>query len=147
MPAPTVTGAPCSRCGGTERYSTTKQCVQCNRTRAAKWRADNPEKHAAHAPAKRRWAVKHGRAYWRAYLPKRYGITTEDVDRMLAEQGGACAICVRPFDDTPRIDHDHDTGAVRGLLCHNCNAALGLMRDEPDNLRRAAAYLEKHRDA
>jgi hypothetical protein len=59
---------------------------------------------------------------------------------MVSKQGGICAICRETKID--RIDHDHKTGKVRGLLCHCCNAALGLFRDLPDRLRAAAEYLE-----
>lgn len=44
------------------------------------------------------------------------------------------------------VDHDHETGRVRKLLCHNCNRALGLMKDDPELLRRAATYIEKHKE-
>lgn len=79
----------------------------------------------------------------------KYGITLEDYGRMFAEQGGKCAICfttspgvrVRHF----QVDHCHKTGAVRGLLCHKCNRAVGLLNDNIDNVRRVAAYLEKGR--
>ena len=80
---------------------------------------------------------------------RQYGITVDDYRVMLAEQGARCAICQT---DSPgarvkhfQVDHCHKTGAVRGLLCHKCNRALGLMNDDTDSLRRAAAYLEKGR--
>jgi hypothetical protein len=44
------------------------------------------------------------------------------------------------------VDHDHDTGAIRKLLCHNCNRALGLFKDNIDVIRRAADYIEEHRE-
>jgi hypothetical protein len=56
------------------------------------------------------------------------------------EQGGTCAICGRP--DPEHVDHDHDTGAVRGILCVNCNGGLGQFRDSIDSLLIAASYLE-----
>lgn len=71
-----------------------------------------------------------------------HGITREQHDLMLLAQGNACAICRLLFTETPRIDHDHATGAVRGLLCHHCNVALGLLRDDIFALRSAIAYLE-----
>ena len=57
-----------------------------------------------------------------------YGLTPEDVDRMFAEQGGLCAIC-REAPAVQHVDHDHATNRVRGLLCFNCNGALGQFRD------------------
>lgn len=61
------------------------------------------------------------------HLRRRYGIGQADFDRMMAEQGGACAVCGKP--DPGHIDHDHKGGHVRGLLCFNCNQALGNVRD------------------
>jgi hypothetical protein len=81
---------------------------------------------------------------------RRYGITQDDFDRMLTEQGGRCAICAT---DSPggrsawHIDHDHATGAVRGLLCHLCNVGIGNLRDDTDIMRSAIAYLDRHRAA
>lgn len=80
---------------------------------------------------------------------KRYGITPEDYESMLADQDGVCAICHEPETLIRRgtvcsltIDHDHMTGKVRGLLCNNCNRALGLFNDNQKILRSAAEYLE-----
>jgi hypothetical protein len=73
----------------------------------------------------------------RAYsLRRRYGITAQDADAMLAAQGGLCAICGAA--PAGRVDHDHETGAVRALLCFNCNGGLGQFRDDPAVLRAAA---------
>lgn len=83
---------------------------------------------------------------WSAKLA-RFGITEDDYHRMEHEQEGMCAIC----DGGGRmlhlvVDHDHRTGAVRGLLCRNCNAALGGFHDGPDLLRIAAHYLDTATD-
>jgi hypothetical protein len=79
-------------------------------------------------------------------LKTRYGITAEDYDRMMDEQGGACAICKAECRIGLRlaVDHDHDTGKVRGLLCTHCNQAIGKLHDDPALIRKAADYLEKH---
>jgi hypothetical protein len=64
---------------------------------------------------------------------------------MFATQGGVCAICSAPDESLKKrlcVDHCHTTGAVRGLLCDNCNTALGKFRDNADTLRRAITYLE-----
>ena len=74
-----------------------------------------------------------------------YGITGQQKDSMLAEQDGSCAICRGPFSARgPNIDHCHESGAVRGILCTNCNTALGGFKDDPELLRSAIAYLEKN---
>jgi hypothetical protein len=65
---------------------------------------------------------------------------------MLAAQGGGCAICERPPrpDISLHVDHDHVSGAVRGLLCFRCNNALGDLGDDLQHLERAVAYLLDH---
>ncbi|MBO0732258.1 MAG: endonuclease VII domain-containing protein [Acidimicrobiaceae bacterium] len=76
---------------------------------------------------------------------RKYGLTLEAFTELLSLQGGACAIC-GTTETHPKngwaVDHDHTTGRVRGILCHDCNKALGIMRDDPKRLRRAADYLE-----
>lgn len=78
-------------------------------------------------------------------LRKNYGIGMADYEAMLAFQGGRCATCCATSADSTRsnlhVDHDHDTGRVRGLLCSHCNRALGNVSDDPDRLMRLAAYL------
>lgn len=79
----------------------------------------------------------------------RYGITPEAYDTLLREQAGLCAICGTDDPGTGRtgrmaIDHDHETGLVRGLLCGPCNRAIGLLGDDPQRLLSAAAYLTQH---
>lgn len=78
-------------------------------------------------------------------LLKQYGMRPDDYDRLLAEQGGVCAIC--GTEPTPNrrlaVDHCHEGGQVRGLLCTGCNVAIGHMRDDADRLEAAAAYLRE----
>ncbi len=79
-------------------------------------------------------------------LQHRYGLTLETYDRLLDLQGGVCAICKgspKEGENLP-VDHDHDTGAVRGLLCHPCNRAVGVFQDDLATLRSAATYLLRH---
>lgn len=77
-------------------------------------------------------------AYFRQH---RYGITPEEYDRRVKEQDGKCAICLeeRPL----AVDHCHETGKVRGLLCRSCNAGMGMLKDDPERLRRAILFLEQ----
>ena len=77
------------------------------------------------------------------HLKRRYGITAEEADEMLIAQGGLCAICRTAL--AAHVDHDHDTGEVRELLCFNCNGGLGQFKDDPEVLRAAAHYVERHR--
>lgn len=79
----------------------------------------------------------------------KYDMTSEQYATLMAEQGGACAICLRP-ERLVRggrvialaVDHDHVTGKTRALLCASCNQSLGKFDDNPIFLRRAAEYLE-----
>ena len=76
------------------------------------------------------------------HLRRRYGITAEEADALLEAQGGLCAICkVAP---AAHVDHDHATGAVRALLCFNCNGGLGQFKDNPEALHAAAYYVQFH---
>lgn len=69
--------------------------------------------------------------------------TVEDYERLLAEQGGGCAICMLPPEQGRwhPVDHCHETGAVRGILCDYCNRRLMIPRNTPEVLLRAAAYI------
>lgn len=123
------------------------------------------EKKAAHAVARKRWYEKN-KAHvmvknnaWRKSHPevmkvvgrrdnlKRYGLTIEAYDGMLAAQGGRCANPACRTDE-PRgngrfhVDHSHVTGKVRGLLCCNCNLAIGNAKDSSEILRGLADYLD-----
>ena len=78
------------------------------------------------------------------YLQRTFGITPEQYDEMYAEQEGCCAICgVHQSEVTRRfaVDHDHQTGKVRALLCQPCNTGIGLLQDNYDTILRAADYL------
>jgi hypothetical protein len=80
-----------------------------------------------------------------AHLLRKFGITLDDYNAMLQRQGGVCAICHRPpTGQRLAVDHSHSTGNNRGLLCFDCNVALGKFEDNPDRLRAAAMYLEEH---
>jgi hypothetical protein len=77
-------------------------------------------------------------------LKRDYGITPEQYEEMLVHQNGVCAICGNP-DKHGRnlaVDHSHETGKVRGLLCTHCNTGIGVLGDTADHLRAALKYLE-----
>ena len=91
-------------------------------------------------------------AHASAYLQRNYGISFADYNGLLKKQGGKCAICGGEgflMKACHRIklvvDHDHATGKVRGLLCHNCNRALGLLHDNPVTINNALEYLKVQR--
>lgn len=85
----------------------------------------------------------------RGHRLKRYGLTLETWEEILAEQGGVCAICrqepSRTGQNTQRlqVDHCHSTGRVRGLLCLRCNSLLGHARDDQTILAAAIIYLRR----
>lgn len=76
------------------------------------------------------------------HLRRRYGVTSAQVDTMVEVQFGKCAVCQTA--PAEHVDHDHETGAVRGILCFNCNGALGHVRDRIDVLLAAIDYLQAH---
>jgi hypothetical protein len=81
-------------------------------------------------------------------LKSLYGITQADYDELLALQYGSCAICATTKPGTRgtwRVDHDHKTGQVRGLLCDRCNRGISWLQEDPDILMAAARYVMKHR--
>jgi hypothetical protein len=114
------------------------------RARARQWRIDNPERYAA-TQADFRASGRKAIADRKSHLKRNYGITIEQYDAMLAEQGGGCGICQRSprTDIALHVDHDHATGAIRGILCFRCNNALGDFDDDPMMLRRALFYVEQ----
>lgn len=119
------TGVPCKN-GHLSLRSTNKQrCLACMREWQQKRRVTNPQE------------------FRDMDLKRHYGITRAQHTKMLEEQGHACAICDASFTDTkPHVDHDHATGAVRGLLCSPCNLMLGHARDNTEVLARAITYLK-----
>jgi hypothetical protein len=82
---------------------------------------------------------------------KKYGITPDEYQKMFNKQDGKCAICDSSEVSIARksynlfVDHDHQTGKVRGLLCHHCNAGLGYFRDNEHTLHKAIEYLNESR--
>jgi hypothetical protein len=146
----------------TEFYRNEWLCKVCSKARAVAYKRTNPEWNRAEAKlyrerypeknkAQRQASAKRNVGTRRAYrLKNTYGMTVEQYESMLDEQDGRCAICRSDRPGGPRtpiftVDHDHDTGRVRGLLCSSCNRALGLLRDDPEVLRLAIGYLERCR--
>ncbi|WP_353963746.1 endonuclease VII domain-containing protein [Streptomyces sp. NBC_00237] len=81
-------------------------------------------------------------------LRRNFGLTPEKYKVMLDAQNGGCAICGRAAEEVGdrvsrrlAVDHCHSSGRIRGLLCRACNVAIGQLRDDPELIRRAAAYV------
>lgn len=107
-----------------------------------RWRAENPERSAAWR-ARYSASGKKKAADRKSHLKRKYGISVEQYDALLAAQDGICALCECPprSDISLHVDHDHETGSKRGLLCFRCNNALGDLGDDPDRMVAAAVYL------
>jgi hypothetical protein len=86
------------------------------------------------------------------HLKRTYGLSAARYERMLTRQGGVCAICghgekcIRNGKaQSLAVDHDHETGKVRGLLCSKCNQGLGHIEDDISRVKSIIAYIEKHK--
>jgi len=117
----------------------------------AAWAKRNPEKTKAYQAKARTSYPERFKDYSARHRMKvRYGITLEKYKQMYEDQSGLCFICHQPESVLNRngttkrlaLDHCHETGRVRKLLCDNCNKGLGVFQDNPDRLRAAAKYLE-----
>jgi hypothetical protein len=125
-------------------------CKPCAAKRSDKRRrVTHPEVFAIQRKASYR---KNRDTYRRYKLKVNFGITLEQYREMFALQDGKCAICRQPeaslMGDKPMelaVDHDHETGEVRALLCGNCNKGLGNFKDSPERLLSAIDYLRSHR--
>jgi hypothetical protein len=132
----------CTKCKETKPYSEFSinrsnkdgyqtQCKACRRDHGRKYYSNNKVSiKALRTPEKRReWNLRH-----------KYGITVDEYNKMLEDQDGKCRICNTPL-EKPMVDHNHETGEVRGLLCGNCNSMIGMARDDINILARAILYL------
>lgn len=127
VPGKYFSGEPCPKGHVAERLIYNKQCVVCKQEGDRK----------SNLKASKKYQVK-----------TKYGLSMEEVQQLYEAQGHKCAICQYGFDSTykTQIDHCHETGNVRGLLCINCNWLLGKSQDNPTLLREAANYLEKSKE-
>jgi len=114
-------------------------CKRCYLDRIAKWKKDNPGKNSAAAR--------------RCHIRTKYGMTQQEYDSLVEAQGNLCEICQRPETSITKktgvvhplsVDHDHETNAVRGLLCGACNRMLGCAGDDITVLRSAIEYLTRN---
>lgn len=125
-------------------------CASCGQERPARLLlrplhldVDDLRCHDCYDEIMRAWLLQSERsAALDGYYRRTYGISIEDYGRRFVEQGGRCAICDEPQSDKLLVvDHDHQSGVVRGLLCGRCNTGIGQLRDSPMILARAIAYL------
>ena len=125
------------------RGRSAKEQTRFNTERNRIYRAANREKLRAKDKIRREG---NPYRYRDSYLRRKFKISEKFFETMLAAQDGRCAICKRTWVEDIRqfaVDHDHETGKIRGVLCSSCNRALGLMGDNVAALRAAVAYLER----
>ena len=150
----------CTKCGETKprtEFSRDKRrpdgcqswCKLCKAVYQRKYNAEHKEQTAAY---RRKYYAEHpekirGGSYSRDYhLRHHYDISLATYNAMLKHQGGGCAICGKARDRDGKylsVDHDHETGEIRGLLCSQCNHALGLLQESEELCLSAASYLHK----
>lgn len=115
-----------SRCKKCEKaHDQTPERKEQNSRKKRKWEKANPDKVAHYA------------------RKQNYGLTPEQFEEMKREQSNRCAICGVADPLRMAVDHDHETGRVRALLCPRCNSALGNFRDDTEILAKAIAYLKR----
>ena len=123
------------------------RCKPCDSAKTTAWKRANPKKNAENS---RKWREANPANPEKVAENKRrsrYGLEPHQYDAMLVDQSGACAICFAGFDKTPYVDHCHDSGKVRGLLCQGCNTGIGMLKDSQINLHSAIRYLKLHQSA
>lgn len=110
--------------------------------RTQRWREANSERYSAY---RREYSARpeRKRKMRDLYYRRTFGISADEFDALLEKQGGGCAICgKRPTRlASLHLDHCHETGAIRGILCSSCNQGIGQFGDDPILLERAAVYL------
>lgn len=127
------------------KYRSTSKAVETRHRRRAR-----PEVRAAEIKSVMRYnnsaagSVKHKMHKHRSRILRTYGITLEQYDQMLLDQNGLCAVCHKLCRSGKKlsIDHNHDSGVVRGLLCSGCNLALGSLMESAANARSLADYID-----
>lgn len=112
---------------------------------------EDPEYRRAILDQVRETRIKHPERKRNTALRSNYGLSLSEFNLLLASQDGGCAICGNKesggkHNKNLHVDHDHDSGVVRGILCASCNFAIGLLKDDPELLMRAAMYLQEFRE-
>lgn len=119
----------CQRCGGPLPTSTRRQCDDCNTVSRQEIIQENNR----------------GLKKKKRNLAYKYGITLKEYEAMLVACEGKCEACQRKPEELwlLNVDHNHETGEVRGMLCRDCNVALGLLKDDPQRVAGLSVYLDK----
>lgn len=126
------------------------RCAKCKRRKLLHLfnkhrKRDDVQGYCKSCDLKRQRTAERKQQHRRAKTLRQYGVTEEQYQALYKKQNGKCALCGNPETDARHgrlsIDHNHETGEIRGLLCGRCNMAIGLLRDDPVLARRVAAYL------
>ena len=130
-----------------DKYPTQRKYRDTHKEKVSGYKKLYREKHSEEI---KKYAKEHKEAnpeYYRNYmLVYRFGITLEDYNNMFNIQKGCCAVCGKHQSELNRIlavDHDHDTGKVRGLLCMSCNTSIGKLGDSIESIEKVLSYLKK----
>ena len=122
------------RSGGVNKQLYKSWCKDCSYSHNKEWRSENPETVREYR-AKDKWTL--------SKRCKRHGISETEFWSIYEEQDGTCPICDKAIEaENSAIDHNHNTGEVRGILCKPCNRGIGLLGDNPKAMIRASAYLQ-----
>ena len=127
-----------------------RECRSCVNARQRNIYRSNPEIRRKILDNAKKYTDANPEVWKRRYLMRVYNITLEEYNAVLTEQGGVCAICSKPEEiknpsarerSSLAVDHCHETGKIRGLLCFKCNTGIGALGDSVEGLERALAYL------
>jgi hypothetical protein len=136
----------CGKCGAAKIIlrSGASRCIDCHN----RWSAEYYRNSSLRRDNQRR-----------SYIKRKYGVSLDDLERLLQAQGERCAICGKSWQECAPakrsqyepwfllhlcVDHDHETGKVRGLLCNGCNAGIGMFEEDLARFESAVAYLRRH---
>ena len=133
-----------------ERIKKSKEYYRKNKEKRIEYQLDYEEKNKEKiVEYKKQYHIKNRSKHLRNYrnndLKRKYNITIDEYEIMLINQNMCCAICGDHFENL-NVDHNHDTGEIRELLCGNCNKGLGNFQDNINTLVKAIEYLKKHSD-
>lgn len=138
----------CNQCKECKRIHRQKSSVKIlNNESQRKWRQLTPDKQKAYR-LKFRSTEAGMRSVQNSLLKSNYGITIDQYNEMFNSQQGKCAICGTHQSNLSKrlsVDHDHQTGEIRELLCNFCNTSLGNFKEDIDLIKKAISYLEKHK--
>jgi hypothetical protein len=132
----------CKQCSHKENREYLKNTPGKMLQYARKWKKENRDQYNG---IQRAWRSENQLKVKRSNL-RVYGLSLEDFDRMVSEQEGKCAICKKIPKKILCVDHCHDSGIVRSLLCNQCNAALGFLHEDPTIIESLLSYVKRHKE-